>query len=280
MLVVDWGDRYRIVGQNEHATAAGRFADHWGNEDFARPEPRSIVRAAAHTHDNGWATWDLHPHLDEDGTPVNLFEVDEADWEQFFERGIEGVVEMDPYAGLLVSMHGSGVRRRRYGTVPSMPDKRATYADFVASEEARQRALESELQNSDTYGNHLDREVTRMLKTLHETGEYAGSNPVWRNYRLLQVWDRLALHLCRTPRLEPGTLEPVPVAPAEPDVRLTITPRNETTARLDPYPFDVDPLVVPIRERTIPNRRFQDRTDIVTAFYDAEQLTVKFTLHS
>ncbi|WP_254547018.1 DUF3891 family protein [Halomarina pelagica] len=278
MLVANREDGYRIVTQNEHAAMAGRFADHWGNERFDAPNPTAAMRAAGYTHDNGWWTWDLYPHLGTDGAPINLFEVPAAKWEQFYEVGIENAVTMDPYVGLLVSMHGSGVRRRRYGTAPSMPDRSEEYAAFIAREESRQRRLAGDLRGSDRYGAFVTDGAVEMLDTLHETGGYGGDNALWRGYCLLQFWDRLALHCCLPARLESATLGPVPVSSDDGTTDVDVAPEDGTTAALDPYPFDVDPLVVSVRERTIPEREFVDETDLRSAFYEADLRTTAFTL--
>lgn len=277
MLVAAREDGYRIVAQNEHATMAGRFADRWGNERIDPPKPTAAMRAAGYTHDNGWWTWDLYPHLDAEGAPVNLFEVPTASWEQFYERGIETAVELDPYVGLLVSMHGSGVRRQRYGTAPSMPDRSDEYAAFVDREETRQRRLAADLRGSDRYGAYVTDAAVEMLETLHETGSYDGDTPLWRSYCLLQLWDRLALHFCLYPTLESTTLGPVPTDADEWD-DVEVTAVDATTVSLDPYPFDVDPLVVPVRQRTIPNREYATPADLRTTYYGADLRTTEFTL--
>ena len=278
MLVAARDDGYRIVAQNEHATMAGRFADRWGNDLFDDAEPTAAMRGVAYTHDNGWWTWDLYPHLADDGAPVNLFEVPTASWEQFYEQGIETAVELDPYVGLLVSMHGAGVRRQRYGTVPSMPDRSDEYAAFVEREEARQRRLAADLHGSDRYGDYVTDDAVAMLDTLHDTGRFDGDTPLWRSYCLLQLWDRLALHCCLYPELESTTLGPVPVSADWTDLDVAVV--DDTTLALDPYPFDADPLVVPVRERTIPNREYADPADLRTTYYEAHLETTDYRFES
>lgn len=275
MLVAAREEGYRIVGQNEHATMAGRFADRWGAEGVAAPEPDAAMRAAGYTHDNGWWPWDLYPHLDADGSPVDLLEVPSARWEEFYTEGIENAVDLDPYVGLLVSMHGAGVRRRRYGTVPSMPDRSEEYAAFVDREEDRQRRLADALDDSERYGAYVTDAAVAMLETLHETGSYDGDTPLWRSYCLLQLWDRLALHCCRSPTLESTTLGSLPTTRGWTD--LDVTAVDDTTLALEPYPFDTDPLVVPVRERTIPAREYADEPDLRTTYYAADLKTTAYT---
>lgn len=277
MLVASRKDDYRIVAQNEHAAMAGRFADRWGNDRFAPPRPTAAMRAAGYVHDNGWSTWDLYPHLDADGSPINLFEVPTESWEQFYERGIENAVTLDPYVGLLVSMHGSGIRRQRYGTAPSMPDRSDEYAAFVDREETRQQQLVTDLRESDRYGGVVDTATAEMLETLHETGAYDGDTPLWQGYCLLQLWDQLSLHFCLDPTLESTTFGPAPIAPGKwTDIDVTVS--DATTALLDPYPFDADPLVIPVRTRTIPKREYGNAQDLVTTYYDADLEMTEFTV--
>lgn len=277
MLAPKREDGYHIVAQNEHAAMAGQFADSWGNEHFDNPKPTAAMSAAGYIHDNGWSRWDLYPHLGEDGKPINLFEVPTKKWVKFYERGIENAVKMDSYVGLLVSMHGAGVRRRRYGTAPEMTDRHQQYASFVAREEMRQRQLAEDIHRSDRYGAYVTDEALDMLETIHSTGSYEGNNPLWRSYCLLQAWDRLSLRFSLYPELEATTLESVPAAGAE-QVEIAVTPTDTTTLTLDPYPFETSPFVVPLRKRVVPSREYSNPTELLTAYYEADLQTTNFTL--
>jgi hypothetical protein len=277
VLAPERADGYHIVAQNEHAVMAGRFADNWGTDRVEAPKPNAAMCAAGYAHDNGWWPWDLYPHLREDGAPVDLFEVPTENWIQFYERGIENAVEMDPYVGLLVSMHGAGIRRQRYGTAPGMTDRQQQYAEFVTREENRQLRLGKELRRSDRYGPYVTDEALDMLDTLHRTGTYDGDNPLWRSYCLLQAWDQLSLRFCLYPALESTTLGPVPATDGD-QVDISVTPVDDTTVTLDPYPFSVDPLVVPVRKRVIPAREYATAAELRTAYYEADLQTTDFTL--
>jgi len=55
MMVNPYDDsRLMLALQIDHSRVAGFFAAHWGNQDFARPEPYASVVLAAHEHDIGW----------------------------------------------------------------------------------------------------------------------------------------------------------------------------------------------------------------------------------
>lgn len=277
MIVARTSAGHRLVTQTEHGEQVGRLAAAWGGEAFAPPEPRAAVRMAAALHDAGWWEHDFAPHLVE-GEPASVLEATHDDWTSFYDHGIASVARRDPYAGLLCALHGAGVRRQRYGTQPSMPDATEEYAVFVAEQECRQRELLDALFDDSRYGTVVDEADREMLGEIHRVGSYegAGDSGVWRNYRLLEAWDRLSLYCCRNADLEPTTLEPVPTVPGDPDVAIEVSPVDETTVRLDPYPFEASPVRTPVRARTIPTRDYASETALREAYYDAPVESVPF----
>lgn len=279
MIVAGDADRVQFVTQPDHAALVGHFADHWGNDAFARPEPSPAVAIAAHVHDDGWFDRDRRPYLRNDGTPEDFTEVPPETWISLYEEGIDAAADLQPYAGLLVSMHGAGLRRRRYGLSPSwQPDP--AYADFVDREEDRQRALADEL-SSDESAAMLSVADRELLSTLHETGtppEDVDSR-LWRNYALLQAWDSLSLSFCHAvapPKY--ASVGPVPTGPSGREVTLTVEPLGEDSFGVEPYPFDVDPLVAHVPVRTIPRKSFADERALVSDFYAADRVSRTFSL--
>src|SRR2546421_8256845 len=148
--------------QTDHADLSAAFARAW-----ATPLSPSLV-VAAERHDDGWAVWEQAPRLDADGKPVNFLEVDVRSHLAFYRAGIAAVTEQDADAGLLVSMHGAGIYRERYGLDPGLGLARAAEVQgevdaFVAEQEAK-------------FGGDL--------------GERRG------DYELLQFFDRFSLYFC------------------------------------------------------------------------------------
>lgn len=279
MLVAETPDGYRFVTQPAHAALAGQFADHWGNEAFDRPEPLPSVAIAAHRHDDGWRDYDRQPHLHPDGTPVDFTELPPETWMDLYASGIDSVVGLDAYAGLLVSMHGAGLRRRRYGLSPGWSDTPDAFVDFVETEEARQCRLAGDLRAVD----RLSEADGTLLSTLHESGsppEDADSR-LWRNYRLLQAWDVLSLAFCTTVS-PPGYdgIEPVPTTPGESDVTLTVEPLGGDRFRVEPYPFDLDPLAVSVPARWVRSDAFDDEASLLRAYYATGLERASYTLVS
>lgn len=277
MLIADGKDHYRFITQPDHAELAGEFAEHWGNDTFERPEPYAAMVLAADNHDDGWWEYDRKPHL-ADGDIVDFVSVPAETWIAFYDDGIDAVAELNDYAGLVASMHGSGLRRRRYGLSASWPDTPPAFEEFVDREEERQATLAAGI--NERSDERLPTVDLSLLSTLHETGTPPGGTEsrLWRNYELLQAWDVLSLVLCTSESPDEATIEPVPVAPGTNDVSLTVTPSGENEFTVDPYPFDESPLTVSVPARIVPKGEYDTEDDLVRAYYGGEHETVRFTL--
>jgi len=278
VIIAETEGAFRFVAQPDHADLSGQFADHWGNETFAEPAPEAATRIAAYHHDAGWVPYDRRPHL-RDGEPIDFVDMAPDTWTDIYDRGIETVADLDPYASLLVSMHGTGLRRRRYGLSPSWSGTPAAFKPFVDRQEDRQADLAGGLRDA----GRLPATDADLLSALHETGtppKDAGSESrLWRNYALLQAWDTLSLAFCTTAD-PPGQREvgPVPVDGSSPDATLSIIPLGDGAFRVDPYPFDASPLSVSVPARTVPKDAFSPGGHPVEPYYRAERTTLEFTL--
>ena len=211
MIVRDAGEAWQVVLQTDHADLAGAFARAW-SEQGPRHE---AVALAAQRHDDGWAVWERAPRLDETGAPVNFLAVDVRSHLAFYRAGIAAITEQDAHAGLLVSMHGAGIYRQRYGLDPALGLSRAAEAQeeveaFVAEQEAK-------------YGG--------------EPGERLG------DYELLQLFDRLSLYFCMRD-VETGEAAEIQGHRLEP-----IAPWH---VRIAPYPFGESPARFSLLRRVIP----------------------------
>ena len=105
-----------MVDQNEHGRLAGELCERWGNDDFAVPHPERGTRLAASMHDDGWRASDDAVRFNaKAGRPMHFLEIDLPDHVDLYRRGVEHALAADPYAGLLVSMHWTGLYRSRWG---------------------------------------------------------------------------------------------------------------------------------------------------------------------
>jgi hypothetical protein len=236
VIVCDLGDAWQVVMQPDHAELSGQLAARWGNAEFTAPEPLASVHRASRRHDDGWAVWERSPQLDARGAPCNFVGVHIPSHLAFWRAGAAAVEEEDPYAGLLVSMHGAGIYRGRYGTQPEM--KMA----FAGEVEQLVEAFVAE--QEDGYARR------RAQLGADEAG-------TWANYRLLQAFDRLSLFFCMN---DPGagastTIGSVPTDYDGGEASLAIESVAPFQITLDPYPFAGEAIFA-LRRRVLPKEDF------------------------
>jgi hypothetical protein len=239
MIVHAVGDRAEIVMQVEHSTVAGELARRWPDLD-----PRDSVETAAELHDIGWRSWEVSPRLDpESGRPQNFLRVDIREHLAFYEAGIGEVTARDRYAGMLVGKHLAGIYRQRYGTQAALtmqraPEAQALIDEFVGRVEQRFEAIQRELGVSD--------------------------DEFWRNYVLLQVFDRLSLWLCRGDPAGTGSMRI-----ALPDGgELAVEPTAGGCA-LAPYPFAGERVEIEVPVRVVPLEGYANDADCASAILAA-----------
>ena len=280
MIVAAADEQLQFVTQPAHAALAGQLADHWGGAVEA-PAPRASAVHAAYAHDDGWLAYDQVPHRHDDGRVVDFRSVPDDVWVALYEEGVDAVASADAYAGLLGSMHGAGLRRRRYGLSPAWPDTPPAFEAYVAREQRRQARLADDLRGD----GRLDDADLELLEVLHEAGR-PPTNPdsrLWRNYQRLQAWDALSLFFCTSVTPDTTDLERVPTGPgAETTVRVERAPSGgerggDGAYRFDPYPFDSAPLEVTVPVRTVGND-FDSEADLRRRYYGTARETKRFVL--
>jgi len=243
MIVRPAGDLAEIVTQVDHAAVAGELAAAWATEGPHALIPRDPMVLAARLHDIGWRHWEAAPRLNPDtGRPTNFLDVAIEEHLRLYRLGIEEVAAVDPYAGMLVSMHAAGIYTGRYATQPALRLSRAPQVQvlidaFIAEREAHYEALRDELG--------------------------VASEELWRNYVLLQVFDRLSLRLCGG---DPGGSGPVDIA--LPDGTLHVR-TDGATEHVDPWPFAADVVEVGVPTRRIPLEGYADDAALAAAFAHA-----------
>ncbi len=261
--------RLLIVLQIDHSRVAGMTIAHWGNREFAAPLPYVPVTVAGGGHDSAWWDWEIEPFLNTSGDVIDYYRSNEVlgeTWLAFTTSWIERLAKRDSYAGFLVSMHHQGLLTGGFGTISHMPDRRSdpVVAQFV-----------------ETQSVFRDRLLLEM-KDRAELRPYLDPDTITRNYGLVQVGDQFGQILCnRHPfnstarKTGPSTtLGHVPVRQGVPDTTLTIKVVDETTAIVEPWPFDVDRLEIHIPARILPKSRYDDHEAFLRDYLRADQITV------
>lgn len=161
--------------QTDHANACREMAAAWGNDRFAPVTAhRESVLSATAMHDEGWVAWERRPRIRPDNSrPYSFLEIPQAEHTEIYSRGVALTRAVDPYAALLVSLHGVGLYNGRYGHMPHIPVRPtdpgagALIQRFMTEQAAVQAELIAELKPD--------------LITL------------WTYYRWLQAWDGISL---------------------------------------------------------------------------------------
>src|ERR1044072_4655797 len=181
--------------QPHHGDLAGQVAAAWGNSELQAARAGEAMALAATRHDDGWAVWERWPEAQPSGDhrPVSFIDIDVPSHIDFYRAAATDVSKRDPYAGFMVAMHAAGLYRMRYDTHPQM-------GTMKGAEDHRDR-IEGFLEELE--GSYAQRRV--------DSG--GDENEQWTSYRLLQVFDRLALSLSGFFKLAAGdihTIAPVP----------------------------------------------------------------------
>jgi hypothetical protein len=268
MILQEQGDHLVLIRQTDHAVLSGYFARELGNEIFARSEPEESFRLAATEHDNGWNEWELRPRIDPvTFLPYSFMSMPTQEHMDLYHRGIERVVKVDRYAGLLVSMHCAGLYDKTRATMPGFSAK------YVKSHEAPLVV---------DFLQRLRLQQLRLKVDLRgdaATKSFADEKWLQANTLRLEALDRLSLYFCLGP-MEPATIDAVPANYKGGEVDWDLEPEGVNAATMEPYPFRRDPLEISILARRIPKRRYADDLELQKVLAQAPYFAQKFTLRA
>jgi hypothetical protein len=266
MIIQEQGDQFILIRQTDHAVLSGHFARALGNKVFSRPEPFESFCLAAAEHDNGWNEWEILPHIDPKSfTPYNFMSIPTEEHIALYQRGIERVVRVDHYAGLLVSLHCSGLYDRTRATMPGFSAKyvRSNESHLVTDFLQRLRLQQLRLK--------VDLRADPVMKA------YADEQSIQANLQRLEALDRLSLYFCLAP-LDGSTIDAVPVNGNGSEADWDLQPAGGNFVTLKPYPFQKDPLDISILARRVPKRAYADENEFHKILAQAPYFAINFTL--
>ena len=246
MLIRDDGDSWLAIPQPAHALLSGQVARDWGNERFAAPDPYESVCLGAEQHDVAWTSWDLRPPLNAEARRSASFL--EAPFEErlaIWDGAPERMLAQDPFAALLVSLHGRNVHTLYANADVLEPAQRAAVTAYLG----RQAALQE-----------------RLLALLGATPEQAE-----RAAALVLCLDALSLRHCHG--WPEGDL------PAVDGTTIRFTPVSDTEATLDPWPLGVPQLQVGLSARRM-TERFDDEAALHAGLAGAPWSALRWVLRA
>jgi hypothetical protein len=244
-----------LIGQTDHSRFVGQLAAHWGNADFALPDPyESMVRAATF-HDYGWLRYETSPLISPDtGEPYQFLQLPLGTTQlEAYQWSLDWLAGIDRYSGLIVNMHRTGLWKGRYGMI-----------------------RHPEGYNLREVGPEVQELIQRNEAWQEQERKSWDQENVWTNYRLMQVWDLLGLYFCCQDPYE-DYIEPVPASYSGKDgVRLTMKPVGQGQVAFDPYPFDTRPCRVQLACKRLPRSSFENVEAFRRAYFQAENDLMRF----
>src|ERR1700681_441176 len=219
-----------LVTHPDHARLAGAFAEHWGNQQFLRPEPRANVLRGIACHDDGWTLRDAAPQITRQGKPsafsVELVgkysafeEIDLADYLAVRDRAVRLIAAEDPYAAVLISMHTYSLLSDHADRSTIVPAQLSLLDQFLEGQKALQDSLRKQIASNPN------------LKPEHKS-----ENAILDHFCLLQANDYLSLLTCVDYQKPVNLLHALPTR----DGKHTPVRARAIGSRhfvLDPYPF-------------------------------------------
>ena len=266
MIIQEQGDELLLIRQTDHATLSGFFARLWGNDDFIRPEPFDSFLLAASEHDNGWRDAELLPQIDpRTRTPYSFMSLPTQEHMALYQQGIERVVKADHYAGLLVSLHCSGLYDRTRATLPGFSAKYIKAEEMPLVNDFIQRLRLQQLR------------LKVDLRANPATKLFTDEKILDANLKRLEALDRLSLHFCITPA-DGATIDAVPQDNDGNEADWELHPESKGVVSLAPYPFKKDPIDFSILARRVPKRVYIDDLDFQKTLAAAPYFAIKYTL--
>ncbi|MGI8727420.1 MAG: DUF3891 family protein [Solirubrobacterales bacterium] len=261
MVLREHEDSVLCIPQSEHARISGQIAAAWGNERVPRAEPAAELALAAARHDIGMDAYDAEPELDpEAGLPRSFMTMPLEEHVRCWRRGPSLVVDEDPYAAILVSLHGTTLMARKHASGEA---ERELVADYLETQEELRAGLRDQLSSDPHLATYLE------------------PDPIERGRRLLALWDAMSLGVC-LPRL-PQRLTDTPAG--EPPVVLAMGyhgsgggergAEDPHAVTVDPWPFDTDEVHLWAEGRRLQGR-FAEAEPMRAALREAprERLTI------
>ena len=262
------GREFRLIAQDDHAALAGQLAARFGDGDlYARPADRPRLAQAVALHDCGWQIHDDAPTLNDAGLPLDVFESSVELDVRVWEASAAAAEQIDPYAGLLVSVHVQ--RLAAHATRRGGHSNRETFwlIEFANDQAQRQMALRQRL------GLRVDRPLDGGLPLTNGPGhDDPAEQALAYHARILQACDLLSLCAC-CDAPPTWTAGPLPRKPGGATLPLQIARPSDGRLIVHPWPFDAATVMLDVPYRPVPARQNADAAGLRATLADAPRRT-------
>ncbi len=265
-------DAYWLISQHDHALLSGELAKHLGNAQFAKPDPYESTLLAIAQHDCGWPLHDEHPTRSAAKLPLDVFETPRQIAHPVWINSARKAAAMDPYAGLLVSLHVLALSAASVSTnQPSRFDIQQMRQQFDLNK-IQHQAIELLENLRKKLGLHIDKPLRLGLA---EGWTSEAEEKLKHNFRLLQAMDVMSLAICCTkpPETMTGQVHP---RPGLTGIKLQLHRPTTDQLLVKQWPFDVDQFEVSVPYRIVPQRTYasDEELRVVYASAPTDQLRV------
>lgn len=231
--------------QTTHALMSAVFGRHWGNREFARPEPYDVVMTAIAQHDNGWWEWELAPQLCADGYPMDFLRGPTAEKKlELWRLGIRRARSQHPYAGLLIWRHAAFLHEMLLDQIDDAHVRAANEA-FIAGVRPALDEVRSLFAGDPVYDVWLSDEMVDANASLLRFSDFA-------SLQVAMPWPRQRI------------MRDCPVDWAGTTVEIVMEHEDDLIT-FDPWPFDVDEFEVGVHGRLLDRRHFTDAAEYQAA---------------
>lgn len=241
-----------LVPQPAHAWVAGMMAQKWGNNSVDQPQPYQAVVLGTTFHDAGWMPVDARSPLNEKGEPLHFLEPDFALAQTLYSGAVSQVMQIDPYAGLLIGRHVHLIysSRATYGRDPL--EKVQPLLNNLQQQEAETIA---QLQAHPVYSDYLDADTLR------------------HNYRILRTCDLLSLFLFGG--FPTRDIADVPLRYTAPFEPVSCKHLDEESLAIQPYLFAEPELHFTVSAIYVAQKTFENEAELHEILPSAERIVLK-----
>ena len=244
-----------LITHPEHAHLAGEFANKWGNDQFASPEPREQVLRGIYSHDDGWRARDAEPVITRQGKPAAFSselvgkysafeEIDLTAYLAVRREAVQLMAKVDPYAAILISMHTHNLLSERADRSTIRVEELQWLDTFLEEQMTLQRALREQLIAEEQLGL-----------------EYLKPESLLKNFQLLQACDNLSLLSCVDFDGDATLLHPFGMKDGG-TAEIKVKRVGERAFRLTPYPFAEPDLSFTFSARYVTGEKFSSSKEL------------------
>ncbi len=259
------GDEFWLIPQHDHALISGSLAQHFGNQKFARPHTATTVLGIS-LHDCGWPIHDERPTLNKDRLPLDVFETSPQIGFSVWSESTRRAAEQDPYAGLLVSLHGLSLSALATAQVFDNEQFDLNNAR-VRFEVNKFQHAQIELQENLRQRLGLPTNIPLHLGIAAKSGD-PREQALEFDFRLLQAMDKLSLCVCCT-KPPFAKVEPMMDHPGGKATSLQVQRPVAQSLVVSPWPFDVDRIEVVFPFRRVSTEPFANQEAFLNTYLAA-----------